>query len=112
MKEVNEKRGGGRRDKGCSPRRRILLGFRSVCVSLLCIRLCSDSDSEFVDPQTISLARKREVYVVESKGYMNIDGAPVKKAPPTISRKATLPHSSAKSAADNEITLRRNHDRE
>ena len=54
-----------------------------------CQVLC-DSDCEVVEPQTLSLSRKREAFLVENQEHMNFDGAMV-KAPPASRRKIMPP---------------------
>ena len=59
-------------------------------VNVDCGVVPSDSECEFVEPQTLSLSRKREASFVQSRKDINFDGALV-KALPTSRRKLVPP---------------------
>ena len=54
-------------------------------VNVDCGVVPSDSERESVEPQTLSLSRKREAFFVQSREDLNFDGALVKTPP--VSRK-------------------------
>ena len=92
-----KERGGGRKEKGRYQQQKYNLfgsfvlmwvGEFSVLVyfcsdvHVVCQVVFSDSDFDFVEPQTFSLTRKREASVaLECETEMNVEGPPVKAAP-------------------------------
>ena len=62
----------------------------------------SDSDCEFVEPQTVSFSRKREASVaLECETVMNFEGPPVKAVPESVRRRPTRQRTLFKAAPRN-----------
>ena len=59
-------------------------------VTVMCEGVLSDSEWDFVGPQSFSLSRKRNFACVEEEEDMNYEGTPV-NAPPCPNRRAMTP---------------------
>ena len=62
----------------------------SSAVAEMCEGVSSDSDWEYVEPQSFSFSRKRSIVRVENQEDMSYEGTPV-KAPPTSGRRMMPP---------------------
>ena len=70
-------------------------------VTVMCAGVPSDSEWDFVEPQSSSFSKKRSVVCVESQEDMNYEGTPVKSLPCRKRRMMTpMPQQSSSSSME------------